>query len=56
MSFLSKLLERGVLQSIVLGSIIGVLEGDTRSLDYKPYNPLQNPIYSSVLFIMFFSI
>ena len=41
---------------------MGVIKGDTRSLDYNPYNPLHNPIYIyieravSMFFYMFFSI
>ena len=33
---------------------MGVTKGDTRSLDYNPYNPLDNPIYSSFHFIFHF--
>ena len=39
------------IQEIIYGSIIGVIKGDTRSLDYNPHNPLHNPIYSSFHFI-----
>ena len=34
-----------------IGYSIGVITGDTRSLDYNPYDPLHNPIYSSFHFI-----
>ena len=43
---------KGVNKRILLGTTIGLIKGDTRSLDYNPYNPLYNHSFHfiSILF------
>ena len=44
---------KSVIQGIIDASIIGVIKGDTRSLDYNLSNPLYNPSFRVIFHVLF---
>ena len=44
---------KGINKRILLGTIIGLIKGDTRSLDCNHYNPQYNPSFHFMFHLLF---